>query len=96
MSSDDTRGQQYSGQNRPRGPINGLAVASLVLSLLWFYGLASILAIVLGIVAKWQIRARNQSGSLLANMGILFGGLGFAGLVYIVVVLTRGEGQMSF
>ena len=65
--------QQYS----PVGtaPTNGLAIASLVLSLLWLGGLGSNLTIIFGFAARHQIRrsAGRQGGDGLALAGLLVG-----------------------
>ena len=40
-----------------------MAIASLVLGILWIYGLGAILALVFGYMAKKQIRERGESGA---------------------------------
>jgi len=69
----------------PRGT-NGLAIASLVLSLLWVFGLGSVLAVVFGVVARRQIRASHgtQGGNGLALAGLIVGSVGIAGLVLLI------------
>jgi hypothetical protein len=59
---------------------NGLAVASLVCSLVWLGGVGSLLAIVFGFIARSQIKRAegNVQGNGLAIAGII---IGFAGLV---------------
>ena len=71
-----------------RQEINRLAVVSLVLGLVWLYGIASILGLILGYVAKRQIdqSGGGQRGRGLAVAGIAFGWLGVAGLVVMGVV----------
>jgi hypothetical protein len=63
---------------------NGLAVASLVLSLagLVTCGIGSILGIIFGFIARGQIRRTGESGDGMALAGII---IGFA-LVALVVV----------
>jgi hypothetical protein len=65
---------------------NGLAIASLVLSLVWLSGLGSIVAIILGFMANAQIKRANgaQTGQGLAIAGIV---LGFLGLLVTLVVM---------
>jgi uncharacterized protein DUF4190 len=69
---------------------NGLAVASLVLGILgWaLCGVGSILAIVLGVVARNQIRASGgqEAGDGMAKAGIILGCVGLALIVAYVVV----------
>lgn len=67
--------------------INGLAVASLVLGILWLYWLGSILAIIFGHVALNQIR-RNPHGSQGKGMAIAGLVLGYAGIVVFVILLV--------
>ena len=53
-------------------PTNGLAIASLVLGIVWLWGIGSILAIILGVVAKNQI---DQSGGLQQGRGLAIAGI---------------------
>lgn len=70
---------------------NGKAVASLTLALMWLGGLASIPAIVLGLLARREIdRASGaQKGSGLAGAGIVVGLLGLllSGVMFAVFVV---------
>lgn len=61
---------------RPPQRTNGLAVASLVLGILWIYWIGSILALVFGYVARKQIRERQESGDGMAIAGIVLGWVG--------------------
>lgn len=80
-------GQPY-GYAQPRGT-NGLAIASLVTSLVWVCGLSSIAAVVLGHVARGQIKRTGEQGAGLALAGLIIGYLGIALVVgYVVVVLV--------
>jgi uncharacterized protein DUF4190 len=71
---------------------NGLAVASLVLGIIWIYWIGSILALIFGYNAKGQIDRSNgmQSGRGLAVAGIVLGwvGVGTLALVLIVALIT--------
>src|ERR1700686_4345425 len=64
---------------------SGLAIASLVLSLIWLGGLGSVLAIVFGIVARRRIRASGgtQGGDGLAIAGLI---VGIFGLLPVVLL----------
>ncbi|MGH9465875.1 MAG: DUF4190 domain-containing protein [Terriglobales bacterium] len=66
---------------------NGLAIASLVLGILWFYWLGSILAVVFGHVALAQIRRSGGSstGRGMAIAGLVLGYVGIAFLILIIV-----------
>lgn len=66
---------------------NGLAIASLVLGVLWIYWIGSILALVFGYVARRQIRQSGQDGGGLAIAGIVLGWVGIAVLAVLIVVL---------
>jgi hypothetical protein len=63
----------------PAARTNGLAIAALVCSLLWMFGVGGVLAIIFGFVARSQIRRAGdgQRGMGLALAGII---IGFAGL----------------
>lgn len=70
---------------------NGLAIASLVLGIIWIYWIGSILALVFGYVARKQIRERDQSGDGMAIAGIVLGWIGVATLLIVVVILVIAE-----
>lgn len=65
---------------------NGLAVASLVCSLVWLGGVGSILAIIFGFVARAQIKRSEGGvqGNGLAIAGII---IGFVGLISVTVLV---------
>lgn len=76
----------------PAAPIaartNGLAIASLVLGLLWLYGVGSILAMIFGHVAMSQIDGSRggQTGRGMALAGAILGYIGTAVLVLVILV----------
>jgi hypothetical protein len=85
-------GQPY-GYGYPYAPAqrtNGLAIASMVLGILWLYWIGSILALVFGYIAKNQIRERGEAGGGMATAGIVLGwiGVGFIGLALVVGIAT--------
>jgi hypothetical protein len=67
---------------------NGLAIASLVLGIVWIYGLGSILALVFGYIAKGQIDdgGGRQGGRGMAIAGIVLGWIGVAGIVLFLIL----------
>jgi hypothetical protein len=69
---------------------NGMAIASLVLGILWIYWLGSILALVFGYIAKREIRESNEpiEGSGLATAGIVLGWVGIGTLTIIIGVIA--------
>jgi Domain of unknown function (DUF4190) len=68
---------------------NGLAVASLVCSLVWLGGLGSILAIVFGFMARSQIKRSegNVQGSGLAVAGIIIGFVGLVAVIFVTIAV---------
>ena len=77
------------------GPIqtpktNGLAVASLVLGILFLYWVGSVLALVFGYMAKQQIDQSHgaQTGRGMAIAGIVLGWIGLGSLVLAIIVVA--------
>ena len=68
---------------------SGMAIASLVLGILWIYWIGSLLAIIFGYVAKKNIRESNgtQTGDGMATAGIV---LGIIGVAVFVILLAAG------
>ena len=97
-----TRRRTHRPDTRPPST-NGLAVASLVLGIVgwWPCGIGSIVAIVLGFVARSQIRSSQgrQGGDGLALAGIILGfvGIGLVILLFVVgpIVRTRQQRVLS-
>ena len=69
--------------------ISALAVASLVLGLLWLFGIGSLLATIFGAVASSQI---SRSGGTITGRGLALAGLilGILGLTIAVVLISFG------
>jgi hypothetical protein len=93
---------QYGG-GHPQQPVyvvqnstNGMAIASLVLGILWLWWLGSILALIFGYAAKNQIdrSGGQQSGRGMAIAGIVLGwiGVGILALFIVLVVAVSSEG----
>lgn len=74
---------------------NGMAIASLVLGLLWGYGVLSILAIIFAVVGKNQIQDSHgtQTGGGMATAGLVLGiiGLGIAAILIIAAVAATDD-----
>jgi len=87
-------GFDYVAQARPSAPskVNGFAIASMVLGIVWLYLIGSILAVVFGHIALRQIRESNntQSGRGMAIAGLVLGyiGIAIAGLVVVLLVIS--------
>ena len=82
---------------------SGMAIASLVLGILWIYWLGSILALVFGYIAKKEIRDSNEpiEGNGLATAGIVLGWVGVGtltvviGLIVLAAVFEQQEKKSS-
>ena len=70
---------------------NGMAIASLVLGILWLDWLGSVLALIFGYIALGQIKRRQQGGRGLAIAGIVLGWAWIAVLVGVVVVVATSN-----
>lgn len=66
---------------------NGMAIASLVLGIVWIYGVGSILALIFGYQAKAQIERSGgrESGRGMAIAGIVLGWVGVGGIVLMLL-----------
>jgi hypothetical protein len=73
----------------PAQKTNGMAIASMVLGILWVYWIGSILALVFGYIARNQIRERGEGGAGMAVAGIVLGWVGI-GILGIVLILALG------
>src|SRR3954468_7542872 len=80
-------GQPYGPPYAQPQRTNGLAIASMVLGILWLYWIGSVLALVFGYIAKNQIRQRGESGGGMATAGIVLGwvGVGF----FVIAIIAR-------
>lgn len=76
---------------------NGLAIASLVLGILWLYWIGSILALVFGYSAKSQIDRSGgvEGGRGLAVAGIVLGWVGVGTLVLFLALLAAASERVS-
>jgi uncharacterized membrane protein len=70
--------------------INGLAIASVLLAVLWFAGIGAVLALVFGYQARRQIKGAGgaQTGAGLATAGIVLGWIGVVILVAGVILIS--------
>lgn len=78
-----------------RSGTNGLAVASLVLGILWLCGIGSLLAVIFGIIALSQLSKQPQGGRGLAIAGIVLGTIGIVGTISGTVLLARGAEELT-
>jgi len=73
-----------------------MAVASMVLGILWIYWIGSILALVFGYIAKRQIRERGESGGGMATAGIVLGWIGVGFLALFLVLAIASSSSSTF
>jgi hypothetical protein len=85
------RGRAQRGRDSGSAPAgaNRMALASLVLGILWLWGIGALLALILGIVARNQIHDSDggQSGERLAVAGIVLGVVGLVGAAVLTLVV---------
>lgn len=74
----------------PVTQVNGLAIASVLLAVLWFAGIGAVLALVFGYRARRQVQdsAGAQTGAGLATAGIILGWIGIVILVAGVILIS--------
>lgn len=82
---------QYPYPYPPARPTNGMAIAAMVLGIVWVYWVGSILALIFGYVALNEIRRTKQAGEGMAIAGIVLGwiGVGILGII-LLFAITRG------
>jgi len=74
---------------------NGLAIAPLVLGVLWLFWLGSVVGLVLGLVALKQIGTRKQGGRGVAIAGVVLSILWLLGLV-VTIIVSASKAHKSF
>jgi hypothetical protein len=67
---------------------HGMAIASMVMGIVWLYGVGSILALVFGYMAKREIARTGPRGIGMSTAGIVLGWVGPAGVVFIIFFVT--------
>ena len=72
---------------------SGYAIASLVLGLVWGYGVGSILAIIFAVIAKNKIKegGGTVTGGGMATAGLVLGIIGVVGAAIIILALAASE-----
>lgn len=70
---------------RSVGTTNVMAIASLVLGVVWLAGIGSILALLFGVSARRQIRQTGEGGAGMALAGIILGSAGLAFMAFTVL-----------
>lgn len=77
---------------------NGLAIASMVLGIIWIYGIGAVLALIFGYQARTQIDASGgtQTGRGMATAGIVLGWIGVGGILLIVLAAIASSSSSGF
>jgi hypothetical protein len=72
-----------------------MAIASLVLGILWVWWVGSVLALIFGYIGKNQIdeSGGTQSGRGMAVAGIVLGWVGVGSLAIVFIALLAGAGS---
>jgi Domain of unknown function (DUF4190) len=78
------------GGPESNGGTNGLAIAALVLGILWLCAIGSVLAIVFGFVALNQIKRSGQGGRGLAIAGVVLGIIGILASIVTLIAVRAG------
>lgn len=71
---------------------DGLAIASLILGILWLGWLGSILAVIFGHIALRRTRRNATAGSGLAIAGLVLGWIGVGTLILWIILLAAAAG----
>ena len=56
--------------------------------IVWIWGVTSVLALIFGLIARRQIKERNESGDGLAIAGIVLGILGVVGTIVLIIAFV--------
>jgi hypothetical protein len=83
----------HPGYYQPVGPLpptNGLAIGALVCGLaeLFTFGFAAIPAVILGHIARGQIKQTGERGDGMAVTGLVLGYLGILSWVFLILVIA--------
>jgi hypothetical protein len=72
---------------RPARPVNGLAIASIVVGVLWMWWIGSVAAVIMGHVALRQIARSGgaQTGRTAALAGLAVGYFGLTALLAVIL-----------
>lgn len=75
-----------SAHQQQSSSTNGLAIASMVLGIVWLYWIGSVLAVLFGHVALSQINRDGQQGRGFAIAGLALGWVGVGTLMVFLLV----------
>ena len=74
---------------------NGMAIASMVLGILWIWWIGSVLALIFGYVALNKIKQTGQGGKGMAMAGIVLGWIGVGVFIVVIIVMVAAGGSSS-
>jgi hypothetical protein len=85
----------YYPQVAPLPPTNGLALGSMICGIaeIFTLGLAAIPAVILGHLARSQIRQTGERGDGMAVAGLVLGYLAIAGWALVILLVTAHTGS---
>ena len=75
-----------------------MAVASMVVGIVWIWGIGSILALALGYSARSQIdrSGGTETGRGMAIAGIVLGWIGIGGLILVLLFTTIARSTITY
>lgn len=85
------------GSAPAQATVAGLAIASMVLGIVWIYWIGSVLAIIFGHVALRQIRNSNgwKTGRGMAIAGVTLGYVGLAFLIVFIILVATARDSVN-
>ena len=92
----------YQAPYQPTYPVvapratNGMAIAAMVLGILWLYWVGSILALIFGYIALNQIKQRHESGRGMAIAGVVLGWIGVGTLVIVIIAAIAAPNHSPY
>jgi hypothetical protein len=85
----------YPPASPPTSGTNGMAIASMVLGILWLYWIGSILALIFGYIALNQIKVRRENGRGMAIAGVVLGWIGVGTGILVIVIAIIASARSS-
>ena len=73
-----------------------MAIASMVLGIVWIYGITSVLALILGYQAKREIARTGKRGEEMATAGLVLGWVALMGLVLFIMFFVVLVNHVQF
>ena len=84
-----------SGVVSTTGSTNGLAIASMILGIVWLYWIGSLLALIFGYISRRQIKQSGEKGAGFAVAGIVLGWVGVGFLVIAIFAVIAASNQTT-